>query len=230
MWRNAIWLLPVGLSVAFLMFLLNQGSDKGFHMPEHFPTLDRTGDEAATPPPGGTALATFGSGCFWCTEAVFQQIKGVTQVVSGYSGGAVPNPTYRQICTGTTGHAEVVQVTFDPAVVTYPELLEVFWRSHDPTTPNRQGHDTGPQYRSVVFTHSDGQRRQAERYKTLIDTAKVYPNPLVTKIVPFTAFYPAEADHQDYFASNPRQPYCRAVIGPKVEKLRRVFRDKVKSE
>jgi peptide-methionine (S)-S-oxide reductase len=161
---------------------------------------------------------------------VFQQIKGVTKVVSGYSGGPVPNPTYAQVCSGTSGHAEVVQVTFDPAVVSYPELLEVFWRSHDPTTRDRQGHDSGPQYRSVVFTHSDRQRRLAEAYKRLIDAAGVYPNPLVTEIVPFTAFYPAEADHQNYFASNPRQPYCRAVIGPKVEKLRAVFRDMLKGD
>jgi peptide-methionine (S)-S-oxide reductase len=228
MWRKAVWLLPVGMIVAFLLV---RASDRGFTMPETFPTLDDTDAETdAVPPPGGMELATFGSGCFWCTEAVFQQIKGVTQVVSGYSGGAVPNPTYGQICTGTTGHAEVVQVTFDPAVVAYPELLEVFWRSHDPTTRDRQGADSGPQYRSVVFTHSDRQREQAERYKRLIDAAKVYPNPLVTEIVPFTAFYPAEADHQNYFAANPRQPYCRAVIGPKVEKLRAVFRDKLKAD
>ncbi len=175
-------------------------------------------------------MATFGSGCFWCTEAVFQQIKGVRKVESGYSGGSVVNPTYAQICSGTTGHAEVVRVTFDPAVVSYPELLEVFWRTHDPTTPNRQGYDSGPQYRSVVFAHSDRQQRLAVTYKRRIDEAGVYPNPLVTEVVPFAAFYPAEADHQNYFASNPRQPYCRAVIGPQVEKLRAVFRDKLKTD
>ncbi|MFO0848249.1 MAG: peptide-methionine (S)-S-oxide reductase MsrA [Gemmataceae bacterium] len=227
MWRKPILLLPVGVIVAVL---LTRSTEKRFTMPENFPVLDPTEDEADTTPPGGTELATFGSGCFWCTEAVFQQIKGVTKVVSGYSGGPVPNPTYAQVCTGTSGHAEVVQVTFDPAVVSYPELLEVFWRSHDPTTRDRQGYDTGPQYRSVVFTHSDRQRRLAEKYKRRIDAAGVYPNPLVTEVVPFAAFYPAEADHQNYFASNPRQPYCRAVIGPKVEKLRAVFRDKLKTD
>jgi peptide-methionine (S)-S-oxide reductase len=230
MWRKAIWLLPVGMGAAFLLFLLVRPSDTGFTLPDTFPVLDHAEDENDTPPPGGTEVATFGSGCFWCTEAVFQQIKGVTKVESGYSGGSVPNPTYAQVCSGTTGHAEVVQVTFAPAVVTYPELLEVFWRSHDPTTRDRQGHDTGPQYRSVVFTHSDRQREQAERYKRMIDAAGVYPAPLVTEVVPFSVFYPAEGYHQNYFASNPRQPYCRAVIAPKVEKLRAVFRDKLKAD
>jgi peptide-methionine (S)-S-oxide reductase len=216
MWRKAIWLLSGGILFAFLAFLITPSSDNGFTMPENFPVLDLT-DEDDPPPLGGTKLATFGAGCFWCTEAVFQQIRGVTQVVSGYCGGSVPNPTYGQICTGTTGHAEVVQIMFDPAVVSYPELLEVFWRSHDPTTRNRQGYDTGTQYRSVVFTHSDRQRKQAERYKRLIDAAKIYPDPLVTEIIPFSAFYPAEADHQNYFATNPRQPYCRAVIALKAD-------------
>jgi peptide-methionine (S)-S-oxide reductase len=228
MWRKAIWLLPVGVVVAVV---LTRPADNGFTVPEQFPSPDLAKAEAdAVPPAGGTELATFGSGCFWCTEAVFQQIKGVTRVVSGYSGGSVPHPTYSQICTGTTGHAEVVQVTFDPAVVSYPELLEVFWRSHDPTTRNRQGHDTGPQYRSVVFTHTDQQRQQAERYMRAIDAAAVFPNPLVTEVVPFAEFYPADAGHQNYFAANPGQPYCRAVIGPKVEKLRAVFRDKLKTD
>jgi peptide-methionine (S)-S-oxide reductase len=227
MWRKAIWLVPVGVIAAFHLV---RSCDRGFTTPENFPAFDGTDEEADPTPPGDTQLATFGSGCFWCTEAVFQQIKGVTRVVSGYSGGSVPNPTYAQICTGTTGHAEVVQVTFDPAVISYPELLEVFWRSHDPTTRDRQGYDSGPQYRSVVFTHTDRQRQQAERYKRMIDAAGVFPQPLVTDIVPFTAFYPAEADHQNYFAANPRKPYCQAVIGPKVEKLRAVFRHKLKTD
>ena len=200
-----------------------------FTVPENFPVLDAAeiGHEA---PPSGTELATFGSGCFWCTEAVFQQLKGVTKVVSGYSGGSEKNPTYEQVCSGRTGHAEVIQVTFDPAVVSYPELLEVFWRSHDPTTRNRQGNDVGPQYRSVIFTHSDRQRQVAELYKQKIDAAQVFPRPLVTEIEPFTAFYPAEAYHQNYFADNPRQPYCRAIIGPKVEKLKAVFATKLKAD
>jgi peptide-methionine (S)-S-oxide reductase len=192
-------------------------------IPDHFPPPD-----PAESSPAGTELATFGSGCFWCTEAVLSQMKGVTKVVSGYAGGSTVNPTYAEVCTGTTGHAECVQVTFDPAVISYPELLEVFWRTHDPTTKDGQGFDVGSQYRSVVFYHTDRQRDLAEKYKQKIDTAGVFPRPVVTEIVPFTAFYPAEANHQNYFARNPTQGYCRTVIGPKVEKLRKVFGDKVK--
>ena len=193
-----------------------------------FPVL--APDEIGGDPGGDTELATFGSGCFWCTEAVFQQMKGVRKVESGYSGGAVPFPTYEQVCTGRTGHVEVVQVTFDPKVISYPELLEVFWRSHDPTTKDRQGNDSGPQYRSAVFTHSDRQKQLAERYKQKIDAAEVFRSPVVTEITPYTVFYPATADHQNFYASNPRQGYCRVVIGPKVEKLRKVFQDKLKAE
>jgi peptide-methionine (S)-S-oxide reductase len=178
--------------------------------------------------PAGAEVATFGGGCFWCTEAVFLQLKGVHKVVSGYSGGTVPDPTYEQVCRGTTGHAEVVQVTFDPGVVSYPELLEVFWQTHDPTTPDRQGHDVGPQYRSVIFTHTPSQAELAAEYKRKIDAARVYPDPVVTQIVPFTTFYPAEPYHQNYYAANPRQGYCRAVIKPKLDKLRQVFADRLK--
>ncbi len=185
--------------------------------------------EPAEPPPG-MAKATFGAGCFWCTEAVFQQLKGVQTVVSGYSGGAVPNPTYRQVCTGTTGHAEVIQVTYDPNVISYAELLEVFWQTHDPTTPNRQGHDRGSQYRSVIFYHSEQQKQLAEAYKAKLDAAGAFPAPIVTEVVPFTALYRAEAYHQNYFADNPRQPYCRTIIQPKVDKVRQVFRDRLKAE
>ena len=204
-------------------------------MHEDFPVLKADEIAGATKPaaaPGGAKeeLATFGTGCFWCTEAVFQQLKGVKKVVSGYSGGHVLNPTYKQVCTGTTGHAEVIQVTFDPAVISYPELLEVFWRSHDPTTPNRQGYDVGPQYRSAIFTHSDRQKQLAELYKGKVDAAKVFSDPIVTEIVPFTVFYPAEDYHQNYFAENGEQPYCRAVIKPKVDKLRAVFKDKLKAK
>lgn len=226
MWRNAIWLLPVGVVVVLLLL---PKADHGFVIPEHFPAFPPAADDLEQAPPReGLELATFGSGCFWCTEAVFSQLNGVSKVVSGYSGGSVPNPTYQQVCGGNTGHAEVVQVTFDPVVITYPELLEVFWRSHDPTTPNRQGHDSGTQYRSAILYHNDRQRRQAERYKGAIDLAGVYPAPIVTEIMVFSTFYPAEGHHQGFFASNARQPYCQAVIGPKVEKLRRVFREKVK--
>jgi peptide-methionine (S)-S-oxide reductase len=157
-------------------------------------------------------------------------MKGVQKVVSGYSGGSTPNPTYEAVCRGLTGHAEVVQVTYDPAVITYPELLEVFWRSHDPTTLNRQGNDVGTQYRSVIFYHSECQKQLAERYKQKIDAARVYSAPLVTEIAPFVAFHAAEGYHQDYYANNSRQPYCRAVITPKIDKLRKVFQEKLKTE
>jgi peptide-methionine (S)-S-oxide reductase len=172
--------------------------------------------------------ATFGSGCFWCTEAVFQQLKGVRSAVSGYSGGRTKNPTYEDICSGATGHAEVIQVVFDPREISYPELLEVFWKTHDPTTLNRQGADVGTQYRSVIFYHTDEQQRQAEQYKQELDAAGAFAKPIVTEIAPFAEFYPAEGYHQKYFQSNPRQPYCAAIIRPKVDKVRQVFADKLK--
>lgn len=223
---KAMWVVPGVVAVAAVAFFR-----WGTAAPDHLPDLPPAEAEPdAGPPAAGPELATFGAGCFWCTEAVFRQLKGVRQVVSGYSGGTVPDPTYEQVCQGTTGHAEAVQVTYDPAAISYPELLEVFWKTHDPTTPDRQGHDVGPQYRSVVFTHTDGQRRLAERYKQRIDAAHVFPAPVVTEIVPFTRFYPAEGYHQDYFAANPRQPYCRAVIRPKVDKLRAVFQDRLKTD
>lgn len=216
-----LWAVPVVLVLAWSAVQVFRGPSP---VPGDFPPPDpeEVGSDAES------ELATFGSGCFWCTEAVFQQIKGVRSAVPGYSGGAVENPTYEQVCDGTTGHAEVVQVTFDPRVVSYPELLEVFWRSHDPTTRDRQGNDVGPQYRSVVFFHTDRQRRLAERYRAKIDEAHVFPSPLVTEIAPFTAFYPAEAHHRDFYATNPRQSYCRVVIRPKIDKLRKVFQDRVK--
>jgi peptide-methionine (S)-S-oxide reductase len=157
---------------------------------------------------------------------VFQRVKGVQTVASGYSGGHVPDPTYEDVCGGRTGHAEVVQVTFDPAVLSYPELLEVFWRSHDPTTPDRQGNDTGPQYRSVIFYHTDRQKELAERYKRKIDEAGVYPNPVVTEVEAFAAFYPAGEDHRDYYNRNSRTGYCRTTIGRKLDKLKAVFKDR----
>jgi peptide-methionine (S)-S-oxide reductase len=183
--------------------------------------------EPAEPPPG-MAKATFGAGCFWCTEAVFQQLKGVQSVVSGYSGGMVKGPTYRQVCTGTTGHAEAVQVTYDPAVISYEELLEVFWQAHDPTTRDRQGNDVGSQYRSVIFYHTDEQKELAERSKQKLDASGLFDGPIVTEIVPFTAFYRAETHHQNYFVENAGRPYCRAFIRPKVDKVKKVFRDKLK--
>jgi peptide-methionine (S)-S-oxide reductase len=196
-----------------------------------------TDDPSATPadpePADGepkTELATFGAGCFWCVEAVFQQLRGVISVESGYSGGSIPNPTYQQVCTGTTGHAEVCQIRFNPAEVSYKELLEVFWKTHDPTTLNRQGADTGTQYRSVVFYHNDEQRELAEKYKRELDEAKIWSDPIVTEISPFGTMYKAEDYHQNYFRTNPYQGYCRAVIQPKVDKFRKVFEDKLKEE
>jgi peptide-methionine (S)-S-oxide reductase len=201
-----------------------------FTMPENFPVLEPAEIGPEPVPPGEVEVATFGSGCFWCTEAVFQQMKGVKKVESGYSGGFVKNPSYEEVCTGRTGHAEVVQVTFDPKVITYAEMLEVFWRSHDPTTKDRQGNDSGPQYRSVIFYHSERQKQLAERYKAKIDAAAVFRSPVVTEISPYTEFFVAEPDHQNFYANNPRQGYCRVVITPKVDKLRKVFAEKLKTE
>lgn len=172
--------------------------------------------------------ATFGAGCFWCIEAAFDQLNGVKSVESGYSGGRRPNPSYESVCTGATGHAEVVQITYDPAVITFPELLEVFWKIHDPTTLNRQGPDTGTQYRSVVFYHDDQQRQLAEKYKDKLDKSGAYPDPIVTEIAKFEAFYPAEDYHQDFFAKNPTNAYCRINTLPKLDKLKKAFADKLK--
>jgi peptide-methionine (S)-S-oxide reductase len=185
--------------------------------------------DPAAPVPEGYEKATFGSGCFWCTEAVFQELKGVYSAVSGYSGGQTKTPTYREVCSGRTGHAEVIQVIFDPKVISYAELLEAFWQSHDPTTLNRQGNDVGTQYRSVIFYHSDEQRNLAEHYKQELDASVAFRSPIVTQIAPFTEFYAAEAYHQNYFDENPRQPYCSQLIRPKVEKFRKVFKDKLKT-
>jgi len=176
----------------------------------------------------GLETATFGAGCFWCTEAIFQQLRGVRTVVSGYTGGTVPNPTYEQICDGATGHAEVIQLTFDPKEISFKDLLEVFWQTHDPTTLNRQGNDHGPQYRSAVFYHNDEQRRLAEEYKQRLDAAGAFSAPIVTEITPFSIFYPAEKYHQNYYADNSRKPYCAAIIRPKIDKVKKAFADKLK--
>lgn len=173
-------------------------------------------------------IATFGNGCFWCTEAIFQELKGVSKAVSGYMGGAVKNPTYKEVCSGTTGHAEVLQITFDPAAITFDELLEVFWKTHDPTTLNRQGNDVGTQYRSAVFYHNDEQKKIAEDYKIKLDASGAWSDPIVTEITAAEIFYPAEDYHQEYFNHNGSQPYCSFVIRPKVEKFKKVFADKLK--
>jgi len=172
-------------------------------------------------------IATFANGCFWCTEAVFQQLKGVKKVVSGYSGGHVENPTYEQVCGKNTGHAEALRIEYNPQQISFDELLEVFWKTHDPTTLNRQGNDVGPQYRSVIFYHNDEQKEKAEKYKKELDASGVYDAPIVTTIEPFSVFYPAEDYHTNYYKRNPSQPYCYYVIKPKMEKFKKIFGDKI---
>jgi len=172
--------------------------------------------------------ATLGGGCFWCLEAAYQCLKGVESVVSGYAGGTPAHPLYEQVCMGTTGHAEVVQITFDPAVITYEDILSVFWCIHNPTTRNRQGHDTGTQYRSIIFYHNEEQRKVAESSLRDAEASGAWSGPIVTEIVPYTAFYPADERHQDYFRSHPEEAYCQVVIEPKVAKLRTAFQEKLK--
>ncbi len=174
-------------------------------------------------------LATLAGGCFWCLEAVYLQLKGVEKSVSGYAGGAVKNPTYNQVCGGRTGHAEVVQVTFDPAIVSYEDLLKIFFTIHDPTTLNRQGNDVGTQYRSAIYYQSQEQKATAERVIAELNEAKLWNGPIVTEVTPLDIFYPAEEYHQNYFERNPNQPYCRAIIVPKVSKFRQYYFNKMKS-
>ena len=176
-----------------------------------------------------TETITLGAGCFWCVEAIFQRLKGVKSVVSGYSGGHIKNPAYREVCNGVTGHAEVVQLEFDPANISVKEILEVFWQTHDPTTLNRQGNDVGTQYRSVVFYHTAEQKQIAEQYKDELNNSKAFSDPVVTEITAFMHFYPAEQYHQDYFNQHTEEAYCQYVVKPKVKKLEKIFTDKLKS-
>jgi len=171
--------------------------------------------------------ATIGGGCFWCIEAIYQDVQGITEVVSGYAGGHTPNPTYKQIGTGTSGHAEVTQITFDSTVISYGDILTIFWRIHDPTTLNRQGNDRGPQYRSIILTHDEIQAQIAEKSKVEAGNAGIWSNPIVTEIAPLETFYKAEAYHQNYYRSNRYQPYCLLVIDPKIRKFRKSFKDKL---
>lgn len=171
---------------------------------------------------------TLGGGCFWCVEAVFRRVKGVLSVESGYSGGATENPNYRQVCTGTTGHAEVVQIAYNPAVISFTEILEIFFTVHDPTTLNRQGADIGTQYRSVIFYHNEAQKAASEKAIAELEAQKVFENRIVTEVAPLTRFYKAEAYHQNYYEENARQPYCQVVINPKLEKLKKHFKDRLK--
>jgi len=182
----------------------------------------------ADPSTPATEQTTLGGGCFWCLEAVFLDLRGVSRVVSGYAGGHVVKPSYEQVCGGRTGHAEVVQVTFDPAELSYADLLRVFFTIHDPTTPDRQGNDVGPEYRSIILTHSDEQRRIAEAVTREIADAGIWDDPIVTEIVPLQVFYPAEEYHQNYFANNPHSGYCRAVVAPKVAKFRKTFANRLR--
>ncbi len=172
--------------------------------------------------------ATLANGCFWCTEAVFQRVKGVEKITVGFSGGHVKNPAYKEVVTGSTGHAECSQIQFDPEVISYEELLEIFWNTHDPTTLNRQGNDVGTQYRSAVFYHDDAQKEIAEQYKKQLDASGVFTDPIVTEIKPFEVFYPAEDYHNNYYNENGSQPYCAFVIRPKVEKFKKRFAEKLK--
>jgi peptide-methionine (S)-S-oxide reductase len=175
-----------------------------------------------------TDTVTLGAGCFWCVEAVYQQLEGVVSVESGYSGGTIDNPTYEQVCSGRTGHAEVCNITFDNTKISFDELLEVFWKVHDPTTLNRQGADAGTQYRSVIFYHNPAQKELAEKYKTKLNEAKAFDNPIVTEISPFTKFFKAEDYHQNYYNDNKSQPYCQMVITPKLKKFEEVFGNRLK--
>jgi peptide-methionine (S)-S-oxide reductase len=184
----------------------------------------------STPIPENTDTITLGAGCFWCIEAVFLELKGVVSVTSGYMGGTVKNPSYKEVCNGTTGHAEVARIVFDPTVITLDEILEVFWMTHDPTTLNRQGADVGTQYRSAIFYNSEQQRSTAERYKSELDKSGAFEAPIVTEITPTSVFYEAEDYHQNYYALNGEQGYCRMVIRPKVEKFRKVFADRLKDD
>ena len=178
-----------------------------------------------------TDTATFANGCFWCTEAIFEELDGVISATSGYTGGQTENPTYKQVCTGETGHAEALQIVYDPKKISFDELLEVFWKTHDPTTLNRQGNDFGTQYRSGIFYHNEEQKLKAEKYKAELDKSGAFENPIVTEITPYTKFYAAEDYHQQYFDNNGNtNPYCRIVIRPKVEKFRKVFKDKLKKQ
>jgi peptide-methionine (S)-S-oxide reductase len=181
-----------------------------------------------TSQPQGREIATLAAGCFWCLEAIYDELRGVKEVVSGYSGGSVPNPSYEMVCTGTTGHAEVVQITFDSKIISFKQILQVFFTIHDPTTLNRQGPDVGTQYRSAIFYHSPEQKATAEQLIGELEASRVWDRPIVTEVTPFERFYPAESYHQEYFKRNPDQAYCRVIIAPKVAKLRKRFLDELK--
>ena len=175
-------------------------------------------------------IATLANGCFWCTEAIFSRVKGIKSVIPGYSGGSTSNPSYEQVCTGITGHAEAIQIEFDSKIISFEKILDIFWHTHDPTTLNRQGNDVGTQYRSAIFYHDDNQKNIAEKLKKELEKEDVFKNPIVTEIVPFSKFYPAENYHKEYFENNRNAPYCSFVIDPKIQKLLQKYSDKIKKE
>lgn len=212
------------LCCAFLLTGCAQAQDTHFSQTKSFKTMT----EAPNSTKKSIDTATFGAGCFWCTEAQFQQLKGVLTVQSGYMGGKTPNPTYKQVCTGNTGHAEVTRVTFDPSVISYDQLLAAFWQTHDPTTLNRQGADVGTQYRSAIFYYTPEQKEIADKYKAQLNAENAFNNPVVTEISPAVDFYVAEDYHQNYYNENGSQPYCQMVVRPKLEKFKKVFADKLK--
>lgn len=212
------------LGVIFSIFVATASSNSTAHF-----SIDQTNNMTNSKNDTGIRVATFGSGCFWCTEAIFQDVDGVEKVESGYMGGSVKNPTYKEVCSGLTGHAEVIQLTYDPKKVSFDELLEIFWKTHDPTTLNKQGADVGTQYRSVVFYHTQDQKQLAEQYKKELTEAKAFDQPIVTEITPASVFYKAENYHQNYYNLNGNAPYCAYVIQPKVEKFKKVFKEKLKN-
>ncbi len=224
-------LATVFVSVLSALGLTACAQKNNYEKSKTFQSMNATASTPASPAAPtekGLQTATFGTGCFWCTEAQFQQLDGVATVASGYSGGQIPNPSYKAVCTGSTGHAEVIQLTYDPAKISYDELLAAFWQAHDPTTLNRQGADVGTQYRSVVFYHNDEQKAKAEEYKKKLNEENAFGKPVVTEISPYTVFYKAEDYHQNYYNENGSQPYCSMVIAPKLDKFRKVFAGKMK--
>jgi len=232
--NQRLWLGVASLASLFAVFSFilfspscaqRENPNKSMSLTNSFTNTSSAGEMTGS---GTLDTATFGTGCFWCTEAIFQQLKGVKKVSSGYSGGHVDNPTYKQVCDGTTGHAECIEIVYDPKEITFDELLEVFWQTHDPTTLNRQGNDVGTQYRSVVFYHSEEQKQKAVKYKNELNKSGAFNDPIVTEIAPASKFYVAEDYHQNYYNNNGSQPYCYFVIRPKLEKFEKVFKNKIK--
>jgi peptide-methionine (S)-S-oxide reductase len=221
---------PLGAPAFALAIIALAMGGRSLAAPPRDSAKNSSESEAKAASPTAFQKATFGAGCFWCSDAVFRQLKGAHSVVAGYSGGLTEYPTYEQVCSGWTGHAEVVQITFDPEVISYDELLEVFWKTHDPTTLNQQGPDIGTQYRSVIFFHDDKQKKLAEHYKRELDKEHAFRKPIVTEIVEFEKFYPAEDYHQNYYNTHRGDAYCAAVVRPKVNKVKKVFKDKLSAD